>query len=147
MHECYGDANSPNVKINEWFAISACVDTVVGTMLTYINGQLASTIKVAQLCKDGQHAIKRRLALFWSKDDADGGWARSRPPSGSGAAGSEAAFKYVRSIAVHTLNLDAEQVGSMRSSGTHAVEIRRDAAEITRGDAMISSSRPHARDW
>ena len=43
--------------------------------------------------QDGQHAIKRRLALFWSKD------AEFSPDE----------FIYVRSVAVHSVVLDAEQ--------------------------------------
>ncbi len=44
-----------------------------------------------QLCRDGQHAIKRRLALFWSADGGD-------------------AVTYLRSVAVHNLVLSSEQV-------------------------------------
>ena len=45
------------MRVNEWFAISACVDTSAGMMLTYVNGRLASTVKAAQLGKDLQVAI------------------------------------------------------------------------------------------
>lgn len=68
-------------------------------MLTYLNGQLASTVKAAELCKDGQHSIKRRLALFWSKDGRD-----------------DEASVYVRSVAVHADVLDPEQVNFSFSS-------------------------------
>lgn len=63
-------------------------------MHTYIDGQLAATVKGAQLSRDGQHACKRRLALFWDKE----------------ADYNPGAFVYVRSVAVHSLALDAEQV-------------------------------------
>ena len=63
-------------------------------MLTYLNGQLASTVKAGELCKDGQHSIKRRLALFWL----------------CGGEPNTDAFVYVRSAAVHSVVLDAEQV-------------------------------------
>lgn len=66
-------------------------------MLTYVNGQLASTVKAAELCKDGQHSIKRRLALFWTKDASDR---------------DEDAFVYVRSVAVHAVVLNADQARS-----------------------------------
>ena len=94
-HESYGDASSPQIRLDEWFTISASVDTSAGVLLTYIDGKLASTVKgVPELCKDGQHTLKRRLAFFWSKD-AD-------PHSD--------AFVYVRSIAVHAAVLDLDQV-------------------------------------
>ena len=63
-------------------------------MLTYVNGHLASTVKAGELCKDGQHSIKRRVALFWSKDAEANG----------------EVFIYTRSVAVHAVVLDAEQV-------------------------------------
>ena len=82
------------MRLNEWCAISASVDTLVGVMHVYVNGQLSCSVKGPQLCKDGQHAIKRRLALLWTKDD---------DPSPEECA-------YVRSVAVHSVVLDAEQV-------------------------------------
>ena len=63
-------------------------------MLTYVDGQLASTVKGAQLSKDGQHACKRRLALFWDKEED------FNPDR----------FIYVRSVAVHSVVLDADQI-------------------------------------
>jgi hypothetical protein len=94
-HDCYGDASSPQIRLDEWFTISASVDTAAGVMLTYVDGRLASTVKgIPELCKDGQHAIKRRLALFWTKE----------------ADQYSDAFVYVRSVAVHALVLDSEQV-------------------------------------
>ena len=51
-------------------------------------------LQAAQLGKDGQHSIKRRLALFWSKE------ADPNPE----------VFVYVRSVAVHSVMLSAEQV-------------------------------------
>ena len=83
------------VRLNEWYAISASVDTLAGAMHVYVNGQLSCTVKGAQLAKDGQHAIKRRLALFWYKDS-------------EGADPDECV--YVRSVAIHSVVLDAEQV-------------------------------------
>ena len=67
-------------------------------MLTYIDGQLASTVKAGELCKDGQHSIKRRLALFWC-----GGEGMDEEASGE-------TVVYMRSVAVHSLVLDADQV-------------------------------------
>ena len=32
-HECFGDATSPQVKVNEWCAISASVDTSAVSVL------------------------------------------------------------------------------------------------------------------
>jgi hypothetical protein len=81
------------VRLNEWCAISASVDTLVGVMHVYVNGQLSCSVKGPQLSKDGQHAIKRRLALFWTKE--------------SEASPDECI--YVRSVAVHSVVLDAEQ--------------------------------------
>lgn len=91
-HECFGDASSPRLKVNEWAAVTATVDTTAGVMCTYVNGRQGATIKVGELGRDGQHSIKRRLALFFSK----------APPKSS-------AFVYVRSVAVHALVLSPEQ--------------------------------------
>ncbi len=54
---------------------------------------LPLTLGTTSPYQDGQHAIKRRLALFWSKD------AEFSPDE----------FIYVRSVAVHSVVLDAEQ--------------------------------------
>ena len=59
-------------------------------MCTYVNGKLSCTIKTPELSKDGQHALKRRLALFWAADEYD------------------CDAVYLRSLCVHNVALDAE---------------------------------------
>ena len=91
VHGCFGDGGSPRVRLNEWHCITATVDLTTGVMCTYLDGRLAATVKAQQLCRDGQHAIKRRLALFWSADGSD-------------------AVTYLRSVSVHNCGLSSEQV-------------------------------------
>ena len=79
-----------HVRANTWHALSISVDAVAGVIHTYIDGVPASAVKVSKICKDGQDALKGRLALFYGKR-LSGDY-------------------YLRQATVHNRALDASQV-------------------------------------
>ena len=61
-------------------------------MHTYVDGREVAEVRAAKICKDGIHALKGRLALFFARKKAC------------------TVDYYLRSITVHNRALEAEQV-------------------------------------
>ena len=91
-HGSFGDGSSPRCRAHQWHTITCTVDCVGGVVRTYVDGREAAECRSAKVCKDGQHALKGRLALFY---------ARNKP--------CERDF-YLRSATLHNRVLDHEQV-------------------------------------
>lgn len=87
-----GGAEVPCVEAGQWAAISVSVDAIEGVVRTYVNGEEAATIRSPKVCKDGQDALKGRLALFFDKHDHSD------------------TFYYLRQATVHNRALEATQV-------------------------------------
>ena len=85
-------ASAARVRANTWHALSMSVDAVGGIVRTYIDGEETAVVRNPKICKDGQHALKGRLALFF---------ARGTPPR-----------YYLRSATVHNRALDLPQIRS-----------------------------------
>jgi len=81
------------VASGQWCAVSFAVDTIYGTVRTFVNGQESAVVRSPKICKDGQHALKGRLALFYSRADR---------PSGD--------RMYIRQITIHNVALELAQV-------------------------------------
>jgi len=99
-HEVFGSKGGPRVQPERWQTISCTVDAVGGVMTTYVDGELVASICSADVCKDGQHALRHRLALFYMKDQND------CDPDELDAL----VTVYLRSVTVHSRALDAAQV-------------------------------------
>lgn len=81
------------VVSGQWCAVSFAVDTIYGTIRTFVNGGESAVVRSPKICKDGQHALKGRLALFYSRADR---------PSGD--------RMYVRQVTIHNRALELGQV-------------------------------------
>ena len=57
-HGSFGDGTGPRCERNAWHVVSSVVDTVAGTLRTFVDGKEVAEIKAAKVCKDGQHALK-----------------------------------------------------------------------------------------
>jgi len=87
-----GGSQGGRLKESTWHAISISVDAVVGVVRTYIDGEEAVTVRSPKICKDGQFALKGRLALFYG-----------------GGRGASCGY-YLRSATVHNRALDGTQI-------------------------------------
>jgi len=85
-----GAEGAAALKPNTWHAISMTVDAVSGVVRTYVDGEDGVTVRSSKVCKDGQFALKGRLALFFG--------------------GNRSYEYYCRSATVHNRVLDAAQV-------------------------------------
>merc|ERR1719159_1630323 len=85
-----GSTAAPRMRPNTWHALSMSVDAVGGVISAYVDGELAATIRSSKVVKDGQDALKGRLALFW---------------------GARSSF-YLRHATIHSRALDGTQVAS-----------------------------------
>eukprot|EP00966_Prymnesium_polylepis_P036823 854315-Prymnesium_polylepis.1 len=88
----FGDASSPRCEPKKWQTITCVVDAVGGSMHTYVDGREVAECRAAKICKDGIHALKGRLALFFARKKAC------------------SVDYYLRSVSVHNRALEAEQV-------------------------------------
>ena len=91
-----GGVTSPagaRVEAREWCAISVCVDAVAGVLRTYIHGRECCTIRSPKICRDGQHSLKGRVALFFGPQQRPG-------------------EIHLRQLTVHGHTLSAAQVSS-----------------------------------
>jgi len=82
-----------HVASGQWTAVSFAVDTIYGTIRTFVNGEESAVVRSPKICKDGQHALKGRLALFFARADR---------PSGD--------RMYIRQVTIHNRALEASQV-------------------------------------
>jgi len=82
------------VPARSWVVLTHCVDTVSGVTRTYVDGVEATEYRAPQCCKDGQHALKGRLAVFCTR-------APEATPTSD---------YHLRSVAVHNHCLSDEQV-------------------------------------
>jgi len=85
-------ADGPCIEAGEWTAISVAMDAIEGVVHTYVNGEEVATIRSPKICKDGQDALKGRLALFFDKQDHS------------------ESFYYLRQATVHNRALEPTQV-------------------------------------
>ena len=95
-HGSFGDPNADGrVASNGWHALSCAVDNVAGVLKTYVDGVEVAEVRSAKVCKDGQHALKGRVALFY-------------------ALGNKRNYHnyYLRSVTVHSRLLSSEQARS-----------------------------------
>ena len=91
-HGIYGDASSPRCDSTRWHTVTCAVDAVGGSMRTYLDGEHVAEVKASKVCKDGEHALKGRLAVFYARNRACH------------------VDYYLRSVTVHNRLLDAPQV-------------------------------------
>mmetsp|Transcript_31091 Transcript_31091/g.65529 ORF Transcript_31091/g.65529 Transcript_31091/m.65529 type:complete len:557 (-) Transcript_31091:1956-3626(-) len=64
----YGNAGAPKMVTGAWHTVSCVVDAISGVLRSYIDGVFVSECKAAKVCKDGQHALKGRLAIFHARN-------------------------------------------------------------------------------
>jgi hypothetical protein len=72
------------LRAGAWHTVTLCVDAVGGWMRTYVDGAPSATVQAAQLCRDGQYALRGRIALFFevpSNRSYDACRIRISPPS------------------------------------------------------------------
>ena len=67
----------------EWHSLAFVVDTNAGSARTYVDGALSVEAQSTKIARDGQFALKGRVALLWERN----GWPRS--------------VAYVRALVVH----------------------------------------------
>ena len=90
-HGAFGDASSPRVTARAWHTLTCAVDCVGGAVRTYVDGREVAECRSAKVCKDGQHALKGRVALFFERQRSTN------------------VDYYLRSVTVHNRVLDGEQ--------------------------------------
>jgi len=95
---CYG----PTIRHNQWHTLTATVDTVSGTMCTYVDGERTGEAKSKEMVKDGPFALQSRLACFFTE--------KAVHEQQLLQIMDEAVVSQVRSITVHGRVLDAEEV-------------------------------------
>jgi hypothetical protein len=94
--------NGPTIRHNQWHTLTATVDTVSGTMCTYVDGERTGEVKSKEMVKDGPFALQSRLACFFTEEAVREEQLLQIMD--------EAAVSQVRSITVHGRVLDAEDV-------------------------------------
>ena len=85
------------IKESTWHAISISVDAVTGVVRTFIDGEETVTVRSPKICKDGQFALKGRLALFYG-----------------GGRGASCGY-YLRSATVHNRALEQSHISKEHS--------------------------------
>ena len=62
------DTEGPTVSAREWHSLAFVVDTNVGAARTYVDGALSVEAQSTKIARDGQFAIKGRVALLWERN-------------------------------------------------------------------------------
>jgi Ca2+-binding EF-hand superfamily protein len=59
------------VKDGVWHTVHIAVDTVGGTMKTFCDGEAVATVQSGKITKDGQFALRGRVALFFKLNESN----------------------------------------------------------------------------
>jgi len=60
-----GNSAGHGLTKNTWVAVSIAVDAIGGVVRTYVDGEESTVVRSNKICKDGQWAIRGRMALFY----------------------------------------------------------------------------------
>lgn len=93
----FGDGDAPALGSREWATVTITVDTTANMLRAYVDGEQSVEITSPKIGRDGQFALKGRLALFYARsrrDDDD----------------VEYDAVYVRAVSVHNRVLSAEAI-------------------------------------
>ena len=88
-----GNGGGAHLEAAKWCACTFTVDTLNGIIRTFVNGEESAVVRSPKICRDGQHALKGRLALFFGR--------QGRPSEER---------TYLRQVTIHNRVLEAAQV-------------------------------------